>query len=118
MATDNHLLFEVDDGIGIVTLNRPDRLNAVNWELASDLVDLFRDLRVRDEIRVVILTGAGGAFCAGGDAEWLSGSGDRPIPGLSDLAVPRFQRTPACRTSPSRGSRENPLPGRSPSSRA
>jgi 2-(1,2-epoxy-1,2-dihydrophenyl)acetyl-CoA isomerase len=92
MATDNHLLFEVDDGIGIVTLNRPDRLNAVNWELASDLVDLFRDLRVRDEIRVVILTGAGGAFCAGGDAEWLSGSGDRPIPGLSDLAVPRFQR--------------------------
>jgi 2-(1,2-epoxy-1,2-dihydrophenyl)acetyl-CoA isomerase len=91
-----HLLFRVEDGVGIVTLNRPDRLNAVTWELASDLVDLFRDLRHRDDVRVVVLTGAGGAFCAGGDAEWLSGSGDRPIPGLSDRALPRFQRkTPA-----------------------
>jgi 2-(1,2-epoxy-1,2-dihydrophenyl)acetyl-CoA isomerase len=96
MTSTGHVSFRIEDGIGIVTLNRPDRLNAVNWEMASELVDLFRDIRGRDEVRVVVLTGAGGAFCAGGDAEWLSGSGDRPIPGLSDRPLPRHQRkTPA-----------------------
>jgi 2-(1,2-epoxy-1,2-dihydrophenyl)acetyl-CoA isomerase len=96
MSAADHVLFREEEGVGIVTINRPDRLNAVTWELASDLVERFRELRNRDEIRVIVLTGAGGAFCAGGDAEWLSGGGDRPIPGLSDKGVPRYQRkTPA-----------------------
>jgi 2-(1,2-epoxy-1,2-dihydrophenyl)acetyl-CoA isomerase len=98
MTTEEHILFEVQDGVGVVTLNRPKRLNAVNWQLAGDLVQLFRDLRFRDEVRVVVLTGAGRAFCSGGDAEWLSGGGDRPLPGLSGSDVPmeRYQRkTPA-----------------------
>jgi 2-(1,2-epoxy-1,2-dihydrophenyl)acetyl-CoA isomerase len=96
MTSEDHYLFEVEDGVGIVTFNRPDRLNAVNWELASDLVELFRGLRFRDEVRVLVLTGAGRAFCSGGDAEWLSGSGDRPIPGLTETTLPRYQRkTPA-----------------------
>jgi 2-(1,2-epoxy-1,2-dihydrophenyl)acetyl-CoA isomerase len=96
MTSEDHYLFEVDDGIGIVTFNRPARMNAVNWELASDLVALFRELRFRDEVRVLVLTGAGRAFCSGGDAEWLSGSGDRPIPGLTETTLPRYQRkTPA-----------------------
>ena len=87
------VLFEEQDGVGVVTLNRPDRLNAINWEMATRLIELFREIRQRDEIRSIVLTGAGGrAFCAGGDVEWLSGSTDRPIPGLSDLPVPRFQR--------------------------
>ena len=91
------MLFQVEEGVGIVTLNRPNRLNAVNWELATDLVNLFRDLRHRDEVRTIVLTGAGRAFCSGGDAEWLSGSGDRPLPGLSDPArvLPRYQRLDA-----------------------
>lgn len=92
MASEEYVLFHVEDGIGVVTLNRPERLNAVTWEMASRLVDLFREVRLRDEVRVVVLTGAGGAFCAGGDAEWLSGSSDRPIPGLSDRPLPRYQR--------------------------
>jgi 2-(1,2-epoxy-1,2-dihydrophenyl)acetyl-CoA isomerase len=80
----------------VVTLNRPDRLNAVTWELASDLVDLFRNLRLRDEVRTLVLTGAGRAFCSGGDAEWISGSSDRGLPGLSDAPLERYQRkTPA-----------------------
>jgi 2-(1,2-epoxy-1,2-dihydrophenyl)acetyl-CoA isomerase len=98
MTTEEHILFEVRDGVGVVTLNRPKRLNAVNWQLAGDLVQLFRDLRFRDEVRVVVLTGAGRGFCSGGDAEWLSGGGDRPLPGLSGSDVPmeRYQRkTPA-----------------------
>ncbi len=98
MATDQHVLFEVDEGVGIVTMNRPDRLNAVNWEMATSLVELFREIRHRDEVKVLVLTGAGRGFCSGGDAEWLSGSGDRVLPGLSDKSrvMPRYQRkTPA-----------------------
>ena len=96
MPTENHVLFEVDEGVGIVTMNRPERLNAVNWKMASDLITLFRDLRFRDEVRTIVLTGTGKAFCSGGDAEWLSGSGDRGIPGLSDVPLERYQRkTPA-----------------------
>jgi enoyl-CoA hydratase/carnithine racemase len=80
-----------------------DRLNAVNWELATDLVELFRGLRQRDEVRAIVLTGAGRAFCSGGDAEWLSGSGDRGIPGLSEKPLARYQRkTPAGRSRSSR----------------
>ena len=89
-------LFDVDDGVGIITLNRPERLNAITWDLARDLVDLLRDLRQRDEVRVIVLTGAGRGFCSGGDAEWLSGSADRGMPGLSEVPLERYQRkTPA-----------------------
>ncbi len=98
MAEKDHYLFEVRDGVGIVTFNRPDKLNAVSWDLATDLVQLFRELRFRDEVRVIVLTGAGRAFCSGGDAEFLSGGGDRPLPGLSESEryLERYQRkTPA-----------------------
>lgn len=95
-STEQDVLFDIDEGVGVVTLNRPDRLNAVTWEMASRLVDLFREIRLRDEIRAIVLTGAGRGFCAGADVGWLSGSTDRPIPGLSELPVPRYQRkTPA-----------------------
>ena len=97
MASEKHLLFEIEEGVGIVTLNRPDRLNAINWDLAVDLVELFRELRQRDEVRVIVLTGTGRAFCSGGDAEWISGGSEqRGMPGLSDLPLERYQRkTPA-----------------------
>jgi 2-(1,2-epoxy-1,2-dihydrophenyl)acetyl-CoA isomerase len=92
-VTEDIVKFELDEGVGVVTLNRPERLNAINWEMAVQLINLFRDLRLNDEVRSIVITGAGGrAFCAGGDVEWLSGSTDRPIPGLSDLPVPRYQR--------------------------
>ena len=93
---EQHVLFAVDQSVGVVTLNRPERLNAVNWAMASDLVQLFRDLRFRDDVRTIVLTGAGKGFCAGGDAEWLSGGGDRGIPGLSAKPLERYQKkTPA-----------------------
>jgi 2-(1,2-epoxy-1,2-dihydrophenyl)acetyl-CoA isomerase len=96
MSTTNDYLFQVEDGVGVITFNRPQRLNAVNWELATALVELLRGLRFRDDVRVLVLTGAGKAFCSGGDAEWLSGSADRPLPGISDAPLERYQRkTPA-----------------------
>lgn len=95
MTTDEHL-FEIDGGVGVITLNRPERLNSITWDLSQALVDLLRELRQRDEVRVLVLTGAGRGFCSGGDASWLSGSDDRGMPGLSEVPLERYQRkTPA-----------------------
>ena len=96
MAADGEYLFEIDEGVGVVTFNRPKRLNAITWDLSRDLVELLRGLRQRDEVRVIVLTGAGRGFCSGGDAEWLSGADDRGLPGLSEVPLERYQRkTPA-----------------------
>src|SRR3954467_6263673 len=56
-----------DHGIAIVTLNRPERLNAVNGRMHAELATFSRDFAYDRELRVLILTGAGRAFCAGGD---------------------------------------------------
>lgn len=94
--SEGEYLFEVDQGVGVITLNRPERLNAITWDLSVALVELLRDLRQRDEVRVIVLTGSGRGFCSGGDAEWLSGADDRGLPGLSEIPLERYQRkTPA-----------------------
>lgn len=98
MASAEHFLFRVEENVGVITFNRPERLNAIHWDMALDLVQLLRDLRFRDEVRTLVLTGSGRAFCSGGDAEFLSGGSDRPLPGISDPDKPmqRYQRkTPA-----------------------
>jgi enoyl-CoA hydratase/carnithine racemase len=62
------LLYEERDGVAIVTLNRPEVLNAFNLQMQSELRDLWQSLRTNDDVRVVVLTGAGDkAFCTGID---------------------------------------------------
>ena len=61
------LLVEVDGRIGRVTLNRPDKLNALSRQLMSEIVELGAWLKLREDIRVVILSGAGRSFSAGFD---------------------------------------------------
>ncbi len=61
------LLTDLEDGILTVTLNRPDRLNAFNDTMQQDLLDLYEYADTEDAVRVVIVTGAGRAFCAGAD---------------------------------------------------
>ena len=63
------ILMEKRDGVAVITLNRPEKLNAINPEMRSEFSDALGDLEVDDEIRVVIVTGAGRAFCAGADIE-------------------------------------------------
>lgn len=58
---------EKADGLAILTLNRPERLNAVNGAMHSELMTLFLDVQSDPEVRAAVLTGAGRAFCAGGD---------------------------------------------------
>ena len=96
MTAEGEYLFEIQDAVGVITLNRPKKLNSITWDLSRDLVELLRGLRQRDEVRVIVLTGAGRGFCSGGDAGWLSGSDERGMPGLSEAQLERYQRkTPA-----------------------
>ena len=61
------VLFEVSEGVATITLNRPDQLNTINGDLSAGLMDAFRQIRARDDIRVAVITGNGRAFCAGAD---------------------------------------------------
>src|SRR6059058_258786 len=61
------ILLDVSEGICTITLNRPDRLNAFTVEMMRELIDAFDRVDADDDIRVVIVTGAGRAFCAGAD---------------------------------------------------
>jgi enoyl-CoA hydratase/carnithine racemase len=69
------VLLEVNDGIALVTLNRPDKLNALSYELIDRLMALLDQIEVDPSVRVVVLTGAGErAFSAGADVHEFSGS--------------------------------------------
>jgi enoyl-CoA hydratase/carnithine racemase len=63
------LRYEVSDRILTLTLNRPDRMNAFNGTMCNELIDAFDKADADDEIKVVIVTGEGRAFCAGADLE-------------------------------------------------
>lgn len=63
----NNVKFEQKEGIGFVTINRPESLNALNGELLSELYDLFTKIKEDDDVKVVIVTGEGRAFVAGAD---------------------------------------------------
>ena len=66
--TYEHILVDVEDGVGIVTLNRPDKLNAMNRKLSSELHDAVKAMDADDAVGCIVITGAGTkAFSAGGD---------------------------------------------------
>ena len=67
MSSEPALLARTRDGVRELTLNRPDALNALNLELKSALEHELRTIREDDSVRSVLITGAGRAFCAGGD---------------------------------------------------
>ena len=74
------VLFEVEDRVALLTFNRPDRLNAWTPELQTRYFDLLEECVARDDVRAIVLTGAGRGFCAGADMANLeqlsSGDGD------------------------------------------
>ena len=65
--------FEVDDGVATVTLNRPDKLNALTFGVYADLRDLVTELPHRGDAKVLVLAGEGRGFCSGGDVEEIIG---------------------------------------------
>src|SRR5690349_15245775 len=65
--------YAVEDGVATITLDRPEKLNALTFEIYAQLRDLFEALRYDDAVRVVVLTGAGDAFSSGGDVQEIIG---------------------------------------------
>jgi enoyl-CoA hydratase/carnithine racemase len=68
-----HFLWQVDGKVATVTLNRPERKNPLTLESYAELRDTFRDLVYADAIKSVVITGAGGNFCSGGDVHEIIG---------------------------------------------
>ena len=69
MSDFEQILVERDGPVALVTLNRPDRMNAWTWRMSYELSAAFNDLDADDDVRAIVVTGAGRAFCAGADLE-------------------------------------------------
>lgn len=85
------IIYEVDDNVATITLNRPDKLNAFTGTMMYELIDAFDQVDADDDVRAVIVTGAGRGFCAGADLSTSGGetfsSGGSDI--QTDAGVPR-----------------------------
>ena len=68
-----HFLWSFDRGVATVTLNIPDRKNPLTFESYAELRDMFRDLVYVDDVKAVVITGAAGNFCSGGDVHDIIG---------------------------------------------
>jgi 2-(1,2-epoxy-1,2-dihydrophenyl)acetyl-CoA isomerase len=77
------VLVDVQDGVGVITLNRPDRRNALTLDMLSMIGTALADLEANPSVGAVVLTGAGGAFCGGGDVKAFAARGGA---GAGDLS--------------------------------
>jgi len=68
------LIAEVDEGVAVLTMNRPQRRNALSGEMLNALAEVLATCETSPEIACIVLTGAGGAFCAGGDVKGMAES--------------------------------------------
>jgi enoyl-CoA hydratase/carnithine racemase len=84
------VLKEVDDGVAVLTLNRPERLNAWTIELENAYFDMLEECAASSAVRVIVLTGTGRGFCAGADMQDLQAIGD----GELDIAAHALERRP------------------------
>lgn len=87
MAAYERVLVEVADRIATITLNRPEKLNAFDPEGCQDLIEALRMLTTADAVRVIVITGAGRAFCAGADLAVLGTQGEQLVAAGKDIAL-------------------------------
>ncbi len=85
------LLYSVEDGIATITLNRPDKLNAFNTTMMQELIAAFDETDADDNVKAVIITGAGRAFCAGADLSAGAQTFDYDARGGADQAARQEQ---------------------------
>ena len=78
-----HFQWRVEDRVGIVTLNRPERKNPLTFESYAELRDTFRALKTESSVKTIVITGAGGNFCSGGDVHEIIGP-------LTKMALPQL----------------------------
>jgi enoyl-CoA hydratase/carnithine racemase len=86
--TPKHFLWEVKDGVATVTLNRPERKNPLTFESYDELRDTFWALKQTRVVKVIVLRGAGGNFCSGGDVHEIIG----PLTKMDEAGLRRFTR--------------------------
>lgn len=84
----DHLLARIEDGVAVLTMNRPERRNALSDQMLAALGATLAQVEADDAVGAVVLTGAGGAFCAGGD---VKGFAERS-PGAPGASAERQQR--------------------------
>ena len=97
-----HLIETFDEGIATLTMNRPKALNALSPEMSAGLEEAIPRLARDADVRVVVLTGAGGAFCAGGDVKGFARAGSaagggRPRAGFEQRVAGLRASTELCR---------------------
>ena len=73
MIETRHFLWRTEGRVGVITLNRPERKNPLTFESYAELRDLFRQMENENAIRTIVLNGAGGNFCSGGDVHEIIG---------------------------------------------
>ena len=83
-----HFLWEVEDSVATITLNRPERKNPLTFESYDELRDTFRALDRCWDVRAVVITGAGGNFCSGGDVHEIIG----PLTKMDSAGLLNFTR--------------------------
>jgi len=87
MAAYERVLVEISGGIGTLTMNRPEKLNAFDMESCDDLIEALRMVATSDAVRVIVLTGAGRAFCAGADLSVLGQDGPKLVAAGKEIAL-------------------------------
>src|SRR5215207_648821 len=98
-----HFDLALDDGVATVTFSRPDKLNALTFDVYADLRDLLAELPHRGDARVLVLTGEGRGFCSGGDVDEIIGELQK-LPAGELLAFTRMSGTVV------KSMRDSPLP--------
>ena len=83
-----HFAWSFEGGVGTLTLNRPERKNPLTFDSYAELRDLFNALRFATDVKVIVVTGAGGNFCSGGDVHEIIG----PLTGMSMPEMLAFTR--------------------------
>ena len=86
--TPTHFLWAFANGVGTVTLNRPERKNPLTFDSYAELRDLFFELSHTPSVKAVVITGAGGNFCSGGDVHEIIG----PLTHMDDSGLVQFTR--------------------------
>ena len=88
MIQPKHSLWRVEGKVGVITLNRPERKNPLTFESYAELRDLFKKLTSVEDVKIVVITGAGGNFCSGGDVHEIIG----PLTRMKPPALLEFTR--------------------------
>ena len=89
-----HLRFEADAFIATITLNRPEKLNAFTDDMLEEWLHALQECRIRDDVRVIVITGTGRAFTTGGDVGGFADSASKSAAGIKSRVQNGVQRLP------------------------